>query len=107
MQILRARDVMSVPVRMIDLGDSMWDAWSAMIASGRRHLVVCDRHRCVGVVDDRALFAHWPAGPFGVSSTPIRRLLQPRTTCVLPDAPLSRIAGVMVEESVDAVPVTT
>jgi CBS domain-containing protein len=103
---LQAHDVMSSPVLVIGLDDTMWQAWLSMLESGRRHIVVCDGHRCVGVLDDRTLFAHWPTGPFGVRSTPVRHLISSRTTCVLPGSSLSRIARVMVDEHVDAVPVT-
>lgn len=103
---LRAQDVMTSPVLVIALDDTMWHAWLSMLESGRRHIVVCEGQRCVGVLDDRTLFAHWPTGPFGVRSTPVRDLVRARTTCVLPSSPLSRIARVMVDEHVDAVPVT-
>ena len=103
---LRAKDVMSAPVHVVSLTDTMWDAWSLMLDSGLRHLVVCDGHRCAGVLDDRKLFAHWPTGPFGVQSTPVRDLMRSRTTCVLPDTTLARVARVMINEGVDAVPVT-
>jgi CBS-domain-containing membrane protein len=103
---LRAKDVMSAPVHVISLMDTMRDAWSVMLDSGLRHLVVCDAHRCAGVLDDRMLFAHWPTGPFGVRSTPVRDLMRSRTTCVLPETTLARVARVMVNDGVDAVPVT-
>ena len=101
-----AADVMSAPVHVVALQDTMWDAWSVMLHSGQRHVVVCDAHRCAGVLDDRILFAHWPTGPFGVRSTPVRDLMRSRTTCVRPETTLARIAKVMVSERVDAVPVT-
>ena len=103
---LRARDVMSTPVLVIGLDDTMWHAWSCLLESGRRHLVVCEGPHCVGVLDDRTLFAHWPTGPSGARSTPIRGLIRSRTTCVLPGSTLARVARVMVNEQIDAVPVT-
>jgi CBS-domain-containing membrane protein len=103
---LHARDVMSTPVLVIDVDDTIWHAWSCMRESGRRHLVVCEGARCVGVLDDRTLFAHWPTGPLSARSTPIRGLIRSRTTCVLPGSTLARVARVMVNEEIDAVPVT-
>jgi CBS domain-containing protein len=97
---------MSAPVHMVAVQDTMWDAWTVMVRFGVRHLVVCDGHRCAGVLDDRTLFAHWPTGPFGITSTPIREVLAPHTTCVLPETSLARVARVMVNQVVDAVPVT-
>jgi CBS domain-containing protein len=102
---LRARDVMSTPVLVVGLDDTMWHAWSCLLEAGHRHLVVCDGQSCVGVVDDRTLFAHWPTGPFGARSTPIRDLVRSRTACVLPGATLARVARIMVNERIDAVPV--
>ena len=106
MRTVRARDVMSAPVIMIDVDDSIWQAWSVMLDSGLRHLVVCDRNHCVGVLDDRTLFSLWPADPFGVRYTSVRRLIPPRTTCVLPDTSLSQVARVMLDQRLDVVPVT-
>lgn len=103
---LRARDVMSAPVHVLGVMATMSDAWSVMVGSGVHHLVICDGRRCAGVLDDRTLFARWPAGPFGDRSTPLRDLIPVRTTCVLPEATLARLARVMVNEGVDAVPVT-
>ena len=102
MRTVRARDVMSAPVIMIDVDDSIWQAWSVMLDSGLRHLVVCDRNHCVGVLDDRTLFSLWPADPFGVRYTSVRRLIPPRTTCVLPDTSLSQVARVMLDQRLDA-----
>src|SRR3954447_18986874 len=96
---LCARDVMSAPVHVVSINDTMKDAWSVLQTFGVRHLVVCDGYRCAGVLDDRALFAHWPTGPFGVSSTPVRELVAARTTCVLPETTLTRVARVMTRSS--------
>jgi CBS domain-containing protein len=104
--VLRAKDVMSAPVQVVDLNASVWEAWSLMLGSGLRQLVVVDRARCVGLVDDRTLFAQWPTGPLGVRSTPLRRLIRDHTTCVLPDTNLPQVARIMRTEGVDAVPVT-
>lgn len=103
---LRARDVMSAPVYAVSIKDTMSDAWSVMVDFGVHHLVVCDGRRCAGVLDDRTLFARWPTGPFGDRSTPLLDLIPARTTCVLPETTLVRLARVMVNEGVDAVPVT-
>jgi CBS domain-containing protein len=97
---------MSAPVHVVSITDTMWDAWSVMLRFGVRHLVVCDGDRCAGVLDDRILFAHWPTGPFGITSTPLRDVVPSHTRCVLPETSLARVAKVMVNQDVDAVPVT-
>jgi CBS domain-containing protein len=103
---ITARDLMSTPVQMIDADATMAQAWSRMLEGGHRHLVVCSRGRCSGVLDDRTLFAHWPTGPFGLEASPVRDLLRPRTSCVLPSASAATVASIMATQDVDAVPVT-
>lgn len=102
---LVAADVMSAPTVSIPPTTSVWAAWSTMTASGLRHLVVASADGCLGVVDDRTLFAQWPMGPLALRRHSVRELVRPVTTCVLPDTDLQVVARVMVDESVDAVPV--
>ena len=97
---------MSAPVRTVDIEDSLAVAWSVMADGGVHHVVACSGRRCVGVVDDRTLFAHWPTAPYGIRTTPVRHLVRPRTTCVLPDTTIARVAEIMQAEDTDAVPVT-
>jgi CBS domain-containing protein len=101
-----ARDLMSAPAQTIDVDATMAQAWALMLEGGHRHLVVCSRGRCRGVLDDRTLFAHWPTGPFGLEASPVRDLLRPRTSCVLPDASAATVASIMATQGVDSVPVT-
>jgi CBS-domain-containing membrane protein len=103
---LTARDLMSAPVQTIDAHATMAEAWALVLQGGHRHLVVCSGGRCCGVLDDRTLFAHWPAGPFGLEASLVRDLLRPRTSCVLPDALAATVASIMSTQGVDAVPVT-
>ena len=103
---ITARDLMSAPVRVVDADATMAQAWTLMVESGRRHLVVCSSGRCCGTLDDRTLFARWPTGPFGLEAVPVRDLLRPRTSCVLPDASAATVASIMTTQDVDVVPVT-
>jgi len=61
---------MSAPVVTATPDSSPWAAWSSMATHGVRHLVVTVGGRCVGLVDDREVFAQWPMGPLAM-----RRLL--------------------------------
>jgi signal-transduction protein with cAMP-binding, CBS, and nucleotidyltransferase domain len=61
-----ARDAMSSPVVTIAPSATLWEAWRLMMASGLRHLVVSDEQQVVGVLEDRAVFAHWPMGPLAL-----------------------------------------
>lgn len=97
--------IMSTPVLTVGPDASPWSAWSAMMESGVRHLVVIAGGRCVGVLEDRELFAQWPVGPLALRRQRIAGMIQPRTTCVLAAAEVREVALVMTEEGVDAVPV--
>lgn len=100
-----AGDVMSAPTVSIAPSASIWTAWSEMMRTGLRHLVVAEADRCLGVVDDRSVFAEWPMGPLAVRRRTVAGLVRHFTTCVLPDTPLQLVAQAMVDDSTDAVPV--
>ena len=102
-----AADVMSAPTVSISPSASAAAAWSLMMQTGLRHLVVATDDGCVGVVDDRTVFAEWPMGPLALRRHTVRDLVRPRTVCVRPDTDLRIVARAMVDDSVDAVPVVT
>lgn len=102
-----ACDVMSAPTVSIPPTTSVWTAWSLMMRTGLRHLVVAADGKCVGVIDDRAVFAQWPMGPLALRRHTVRELARPATTCVLPGTDLRLVAQAMVDNAVDAVPVVT
>ena len=104
-RVVVAGDVMSAPTVSIRPTTTVWAAWSLMLRTGLRHLVVSTPEGCVGVIDDRTVFAEWPMGPLALRRRTVRELVRPRTTCVLPDTDLRRVAQVMVDEAIDAVPV--
>jgi CBS domain-containing protein len=102
-----AGDVMSAPTVSVLPTTSVWAAWSLVMRTGLRHLVVATEDGCTGVIDDRAVFAEWPMGPLALRRRTVRELVRPRTTCVLPDTDLRVVAQTMVNDAVDAVPVVT
>ena len=102
---LTARDVMSFPAIVVSPDNSVWDASRLMMTAGVRHLVVCFHGRVVGVVDDRAVFAHWPSGPVALRRTRLAEILRSRSSCVLEDVELQRVAELMVIDGSDAMPV--
>lgn len=104
---VRARDVMSAPVLTVSPTTSVWDAWRLMMDSGLRHLVVCEDGRCVGIVDDRAVFAQWPMGPLALRRGQVGGIMRHAARRVVGDTPLHAVAELMVAEGVDAVPVVT
>ena len=100
-----AGDIMSAPTVSIAPLTSVWTAWSLMMRTGLRHLLVTSEDHCVGVIDDRTVFAEGPMGPLALRRRTVRDLIRPCTTAVLPDTDLQVVARVMVEEAVDAIPV--
>src|SRR3954464_13713209 len=94
-----AGDVMSAPTVSIPPTTAVWAAWSLMMRTGLRHLVVATADRCHGVIDDRAVFAEWPVGPLALRRRMVRELVRPCTTCVLPDADLRVVAQAMVDDA--------
>ena len=104
-QPVTAYDVMTAPVWTVTPDTSPWGAWDLMVRQGIRHLVVVANGRCIGVLEDRELFAQWPMGPLALRRTRIASMVRRRTTCVLPGTDLRDVARVMREERVDAVPV--
>jgi CBS-domain-containing membrane protein len=100
-----ASDVMSTPAVSVEPSASVWTAWSLMMQTVLRHLVVASGESCVGVVDDRAVFAEWPMGPLAMRRHRVRELVTPCTTCVLPDTELRTVARTMAGGGLDAVPV--
>lgn len=76
-----------------------------MVEHGIRHLVVVSDGRCLGVLDDREVFAQWPMGPLALRRQRITEMIRRRTTCVLPGTELRDVARIMNEDRIDAVPV--
>ena len=102
---VQACEAMSAPALTIAPSATLWDAWRLMMTTGLRHLVVAEVGHVVGVLDDRAVFAQWPMGPLALRRNRVIDVMAPRTRCVSGDAALRDVALVMVEDSVDAVPV--
>lgn len=102
---LTARDVMSSPALTIRPDATPWMAWSLMTKYGVRHLVVQGEGRCLGMLDDREIFAQWPMGPLALRRVTIAGMMRSRTSAVLPGVALQQVAHVMNVDRVDAVPV--
>jgi CBS domain-containing protein len=100
-----ARDIMSAPTVSITPTTSVRTAWSLMMRTQLRHLVVATDETCLGVIDDRTVFAEWPMGPLALRRRSVRDLVRPFTTCVLPDTDVRFVARAMVDDAIDAVPV--
>lgn len=98
-------EVMSAPALSIAPDVSVAAAWALMQRTGLRHLVVSRRGRCVGLIDDRAVFAQWPMGPLALRRHCVSELMRPATSCLLAEASIGEAAMVMARDRIDAVPV--
>ena len=102
-----AADVMTRFPATVHQSASMWTAWDRLHGTRTRHLVVVDdRQRPVGVLDDRTVALEWPPGPMGAHRTPVHTLLRdqlrPR---VRGGDDLAAVARTMLGARADAVPV--
>lgn len=77
------------------------------VPGGFRHLVVLDGTRCVGVIDDRRIVQERPLGLLRASELTVGEVIRKHVTCVLSDTPAPRIARIMLDEQMDAVPVVS
>jgi CBS domain-containing protein len=98
--------IMKHPVYTVTEYDALADALTAMVRTGRRHMVVVDAHgHCVGVVSDRAIAAAWAADPNALTTVPVHRVLDNRPSVVGTKATIGDVAREMYLDAVDAVAV--
>lgn len=100
-----AGEIMSSPVGAIDVDESLWRAAMRLGGGGHDGLVVLDRGRAVGVVEEEILTDHWPRLPFAARERKLRRVVPGRLHAVMPHVSVSRVAAIMHGEGIDAVPV--
>ena len=102
-----AADVMTRSPATVHQSASMWTAWDRMHETRTQHLVVVDdRQRPVGVLDDRTIALEWPPGPMGAHRTPVYTLLRGRVRPRVRGADdVGAVARAMLGARADAVPV--
>lgn len=100
-----AGDVMSAPPLTVRPETSVWAAWTLMTHHGVRHLLVTEHGRCLGVLDDRSIFAQWPLGPAALHRKPVALVMCTPAWCVRTDSELRGVAAVMLRAGAEAVPV--
>ena len=102
-----AADVMTRSPATVHPSASMWTAWDRLQGTRTQHLVVVDdRRRPVGVLDDRTIALEWPPGPMGAHRTPVHTLLRDRLRPrVRGGADVAAVARTMLGARADAVPV--
>ena len=102
-----AADVMTGSPATAHSSASMWTAWDRLHGARTQHLVVVDdRRRPVGVLDDRTIALEWPPGPMGAHRTPVHTLLRDRLRPrVRGGDDVAAVARTMLGARADAVPV--
>lgn len=104
---VHAGEVMSAPVDLIDARASMWEAARRVFGDADAHLVVMDGSRPVGVVNQTTIALQWPCGPLNAHRREIQDLTSRRVHTVLPDVGIAKVAEIIINDAVDAVPVVT
>ena len=102
-----AADVMTRFPPTVHRSASMWTAWNRLHRKRTQHLVVVDdRQRPVGVLDERTIALEWPPGPLGAHRTPVHTLLRDRLRPrVRGGDDVAAVARTMLGARADAVPV--
>ncbi|MFI6925283.1 HPP family protein [Nonomuraea spiralis] len=101
-----AGQVMSRVLVAVRPDESPLMAWELMRRAGVHHLPVVDGRHLVGILTRERLAASWSGGPQEQAGREVRDLLAGvRTPRVGPGTSLSRVAAVMLDADVDAVPV--
>jgi len=99
---VRARDIMSSPVRTVTPGTTVEDALKVMLRYGHNGLIVVEGEEVVGIVTRGDLDR---ARRLGHGDHPVAEYMSTEVISVEPDAPLDRIRRIMVEGDVGRLPV--
>ncbi|MEW5852738.1 MAG: CBS domain-containing protein [Myxococcota bacterium] len=104
---MKARSAMTRDVVCIAPANDLDAAWELMTRLRMRHLVVLDGNRLVGVLSDRDVLirARQEEGTIMVPSIPVAHAMTPRPITCLPSASISHVAGLMLDNRIDCVPV--
>jgi CBS domain-containing protein len=103
---MTAGQVMSRVLVAVKPDESPLMAWELMRRAGVHHLPVVAGQHVLGILTREELAASWSGGPQEQSIRPVRELLgRERMPRVGLDMRLDRVAAVMLDAGVDAVPV--
>ncbi|MBK7864695.1 MAG: CBS domain-containing protein [Archangiaceae bacterium] len=106
---MKARNVMTVDVTSVDPKTTLKKAHLQMLELGVRHLPVVSRGRLQGIVSDRDLLraARRKNGRIELPAKPVSEIMSRRVLTGGPKTTVSELAHLMVDEKIDAVPITT
>ncbi len=105
--LARVDEIMSTPVLTVEASASMWDAWQLLFVSGLRYLVVLDfGETTLGVISHRTVLNQIPTTPEHLQGRTVHDVIMrlPHLK-VLPGDHPTRVAALMTEHTVEAVPV--
>jgi len=99
---LRARDVMSHPVRSVTPTTTMAEAGQLMLRYGHSGLPVIDDGRLVGIVSRRDLDK---ANHHGLDTAPVKGFMSSQVVVVLAEASLEEVQRMLITKDIGRVPV--
>ncbi|MCD6449818.1 MAG: CBS domain-containing protein [Thermotogaceae bacterium] len=99
---LRARDVMSSPVKVIYANQKIEEANRIMEMTGHNGFPVVEGNKLVGIVTKKAVDK---AMNHGLGDRPVKSIMMPKLITATPDTPLNQIRQMMVENSIGRIPV--
>ncbi|ATW24086.1 hypothetical protein DCMF_04180 [Candidatus Formimonas warabiya] len=99
---IRARDIMSVPVKTISLNQSIHEAGKIMVRYGHTGFPVIDGEKMVGIISRRDVEK---AQYHGLGHAPVKGFMSRNVKSIEPDTPLSQIEQLMIEKDIGRLPV--
>lgn len=105
---MKARNVMTVDVTTVGPATPLRKAHLEMLELGVRHLPVVAHGRLLGIISDRDLLraARRVNGRLDLPEKPVSEIMTRRPLTAGPKAKISELAHLMVDEKIDAVPIT-
>jgi tRNA nucleotidyltransferase (CCA-adding enzyme) len=99
---LRARDVMSSPVKVIYAHSKIEEANRIMEITGHNGLPVVEGNKLVGIVTKKAVDK---AMNHGLGDRPVKSIMSTKLVTATPDTPLSKIRQLMIEHDIGRIPI--
>ncbi len=101
---LVAQEIMSKPVRTIDVKTTIQEASKALLKFGHTGLPVVDKGKLMGMISRRDLDK---AVRHGLSHAPVKGFMSHQVITVSPEAPLHEMQKLLVEEGIGRLPVAS
>lgn len=99
---LRAKDIMSFPVRVAYAEMTIGEINKIMERTGHNGLPIIEGNRLVGIVTKKAVDK---AMNHGLQNAPIKSIMSSKLIVVTPETPLNKIRQIMIENDIGRIPV--